>query len=207
MKAYQGVLSRELVEGQFGPADIEARIKALLDYYGIPQENPDWASQLALALACAHVPGFRVLPRREAPETQPQSKARPRGRPRKRAFPDVYWLLMEFERLQDEMPDQGPYAICRRLSKDELFKEQGHTYNSIKKLLISEIRKPHIERAIRAESARRWAVLRRLVATSKGHEALLEQIDAAICIKSSSGFCLPERSKTLGKGLADDGLS
>lgn len=207
MKTYEGILSRELVKGQYTPADIEARLEALVEHYAISRDSPDWASKLALALACAHVPGFQVLRGRGEVPSAFRGRGRRRGRPRKHAFSDVYWLMMEFERLKDEMPRAGSYTICRRMSEDQLFKEQGHTYDSIKKIVLFESKKPHIARAIRIESARRWEALRELVAASKGHEALLEQIHAVISIKSFSGFCLPERSKTLGKGLTDDGLS
>ena len=95
-------------------AEIEKRFAALFDHYGIDRQSPSAGTQLAYALACAHVPGLQI---KVPGEQEPQGRGRP-----------ARWGLKEMLQLYSAVKEKekkglSASAACIHLVKREPYND------------------------------------------------------------------------------------
>ena len=93
--------------------ELQERILALLEHYGInePKDDPKTADKLALSLAEAHVPGLQPI--------------RKRGRPKRRTPVDVAAFLFDFIHAQVQSGTAPRQTTLKQMSKDPWWVENG----------------------------------------------------------------------------------
>ena len=114
-KRYTGILAQPMLADSYSEEEVSRRFAALVDHYGIDRNDPDFAMKLARDLACAHVPGFKVRPRK------------PPGKP---AQYSLIWLtLQDFRNRKEVRPNALNSTIIRSMWKtgdfyQRLYKER-----------------------------------------------------------------------------------